>query len=217
MGKLSEFMQKSRIDRTELVDVFNNSNELGFIWERAKRASVRLVDIYKEKGLKSGYWFSFEKASNDEELKNRNESDSFKDIAFEARLTPEEEFALKQMINRAIEKKALVDLAEEPEGKVLNVPPHAYCFREVWKAVESYMKKDISKSYGGIKTQATEEEREAMNKAEKALSKDSSIPKERIQEFCSKYVKRNAESVLEQDEDTIIDMFKIWCNSKTSN
>ena len=216
MGKLSEFMQKSRIERTELVDVFNNSNELGFIWERAKRASVRLVDIYKEKGLKSGYWFSFEKASNDEELKNRNESDSFKDIVFEARLNPDEEYSLKLMINRAIEQRVLVDLSEEPEGKVLNVP-NAYCFREVWKAVESYMKKDISKSYGGIKTQATEEERKAMNKAEKALKKDSSIPKERIQEFCSKYVKRNAESVLEQDEDTIIDMFQIWCNSKTSN
>lgn len=212
MGKLSEYMQKSRIDRTELVDVFKNSNELGFIWERAKRASVRLVDIYKEKGLKFGYWFSFEKASNDEELKNRNESDSFKDIVFEARLNPDEEYSLKLMINRAIEQRVLVDLSEEPEGKVLNVP-NAYCFREVWKAVESYMKKDISKYYGGIKSQARTEEREAMEKAENALRKDSSIPKERIQEFSCTYVKQNAEEVKGMEGNEIRDLFTLWSKS----
>lgn len=160
MSKLTFFIQKIQRDRTTCTELFNHSdNNLIGIWDRAIRASLSRVELDKSEQTKSNYWFEF---------KYDKDSETFKDIVYEANFSEEDTALFRTMLKTAIKHNLLIDVSEEPEIKELNIE-HAYCFKEVWETMKKYLKINYGQRLGGQMAQASEEDQKLVDTAKKTL------------------------------------------------
>lgn len=200
--KLSYFTQEIQRDRITCTKLFNNmDNRLIGIWDRAIRASANLVNVDKKKHIKSNYWFEF-----------KEDSETFKDIVYEAKFSEEDINLFRTMLETAIKHNLLVDVSEEPEIKELNIE-HAYSFKEVLETVNSYLKIDYGKRLGGQISQTSEEEQQLVKQTKTNLLLRYGLQnREHILRFLTEI---SLDELKKQNKTTEYELFSKWATDNS--
>lgn len=198
MTKLKYLQVQAEDDRATKKILFqeNDSRRLG-LWMKALKASIRLTEADRPQQIADGFYFDFKRG---EEGAIIAESSSFLDLIYDAGIeeNEEEHRLFIQMVDIAIQKGILVDVTGW-EGVQTEEGYRSYAFKEVLATIESYLKIDHSKVFGGVKRHATEEVKNAMDRAKQCLLEMNPSSRDDINEFCSTYVKDNPTDILEKD------------------